>query len=200
MTSTAHPLTLLTLPTEVLDRVLPFLSQHDLTRCVCVSQAWNKAFVSHFWRTLDFRSHHSLKQFLTSETQQALIKNAKFVRELAIVHKKLYHQFLPSRQTITEEPGVSRSGVFAMGLFANLRTLELHYLRQPEDDHDQRIYALVRQNPSLVRLKIDVAMDPTALMSLITKHLPNLRDLDLSFTCHGDVKFLLENLPECIRA
>ncbi|KAG9061057.1 hypothetical protein KI688_007686 [Linnemannia hyalina] len=200
MTSpTAHPPTLLTLPTEIFESVLPFLSQHDLTQCVRVSQAWNRTFVSHLWRTIDFRSSHRLKRFLTSETQQALVKNAKFVRKLSIVHKKLYHQFLPSRQTLIEEPGVSPTDVFTMGLFANLLTLELHYLRHPENDHDQRIHALVRQNPSLRRLKIDVTMDTTALMSLITKHVPNLRDLDLSVTWRGDVKALLGNLPECIR-
>ncbi|KAF9146276.1 hypothetical protein BGX30_002532 [Mortierella sp. GBA39] len=200
MTSpTTHPLTLLTLPTEVLESVLPFLSQHDLAQCVRVSQAWNRAFVSHLWRILDFRSRHRLKRFLTSETQQALVKNAKFVRELSIIHKKLYHQLLPSRQTLIEEPGVSRTDVFAIGPFANLRALELHHLRHPGDDHDQSIYALVRQNPSLTRLKVDVTMDPTALMILITKHVPNLRDLDLSVTWRGDVKVLLENLPECIR-
>ncbi|KAK3818282.1 MAG: hypothetical protein JOS17DRAFT_383113 [Linnemannia elongata] len=200
MTSpTAPPLTLLTLPAEVLESVLPFLSQHDLTQCVRVSQAWHRAFVPHLWRTLDIRSRRQLNRFLRSEAQQALLKNAKFVRELTIIHKTLYHQFLPSRQTLMADPGVARIDVFAIGPFANLRTLELHHLRSPKNDHDQSVFALVRQNPSLRRLKIDVKMDPRALMSLVTKYVPNLRDLDLSVTWRGDVKVLLENLPEGLR-
>ncbi|KAF9331689.1 hypothetical protein BGZ91_012024 [Linnemannia elongata] len=196
---TTPPLTLLMLPAEVFESVLPFLSQYDLAQCVRVSQAWNKVFVPHLWRTLDIRSHRQLKRFLTSETQLALVKNAKFVRALCIIHKKLYHQFLPSRQTLIAEPGVIRIDVFAIGLFANLRALELHHLRHRRDDHDLSIFALVRQNPSLRRLKIDVKMDPRALVNLVTKYVPNLRDLDLSVTWRGDVKVLLENLPEGIR-
>ncbi|KAH7036958.1 hypothetical protein BKA57DRAFT_496646 [Linnemannia elongata] len=42
-------------------------------------------------------------------------------------------------------------------------------------------------------------MDPKALLSLITKYVPKLQDLDLSVTWCGDVKVLLENLPECLR-
>ncbi|KAH7028482.1 hypothetical protein BKA57DRAFT_541498 [Linnemannia elongata] len=196
---TTPPLTLLMLPAEVFESVLPFLSQYDLAQCVRVSQAWNRVFVPHLWRTLDIRSHRQLKRFLTSETQQALVKNAKFVRALCIIHKKLYHQFLPSRQTLIAEPGVIRIDVFAIGLFANLRALELHHLRHRRDDHDLSIFALVRQNPSLRRLKIDVKMDPRALVNLVTKYVPNLQDLDLSVTWRGDVKVLLENLPEGIR-
>ncbi|KAF9321681.1 hypothetical protein BGZ91_004486, partial [Linnemannia elongata] len=57
----------------------------------------------------------------------------------------------------------------------------------------------VRQNPSLRLLRIDVKMDPKALLSLITNYVPKLQDLDLSVTWRGDVKVLLENLPEYLR-
>ncbi|KAF9296253.1 hypothetical protein BGZ88_000372 [Linnemannia elongata] len=201
MTSPAAPSpTLLTLPTEIFENILPFLRQQDLIQCVRVSQAWNGAIVPYLWQTLDIRFREQLKRFLTSETQQALAKNAKFVRTLHIIGNKLYHRFLPFQQTLMAEPGDAQTGESSVGLFTNLRTLELHYLGHPEGDHDLSIVALVQQNPSLRRLKIDVKMDPMTLMSIITKYAPNLHDLDLSVvTWRGDVKALLENLPACIR-
>ncbi|KAF9353541.1 hypothetical protein BGX26_008688 [Mortierella sp. AD094] len=199
MSSPTAPPTLVTLPTEVLESILPLLSQHDLTQCVRVSREWNIALVPYLWRTLAIRSRSQLRSFVTNETQRALFKNAAFVRELHIVYNKLYNQFLPSRETLSSDPGVVRLDVYAIGLFNNLRSLELHPLKHPRNELDQDILALIRQNPALSRLKIDVEMDPKALMSLITEHMPNLQDLDLSVSWRGDVKVLLENLPECIR-
>ncbi|KAG0056427.1 hypothetical protein BGZ89_002132 [Linnemannia elongata] len=186
MTSPAAPSpTILTLPTEIFESILPFLRQEDLIQCVRVSQAWNGAIVPYLWQTLDIRFREQLKRFLTSETQQALAKNANFVRTLHIIGNKLYHRLLPFQLTLMAEPGDAQTGESSIGLFTNLRTLELHYLGHPE---------------ALRRLKIDVKMDPMALMSIITKYAPNLHDLDLSVvTWRGDVKALLENLPECIR-
>ncbi|KAG0209951.1 hypothetical protein BGX28_009822 [Mortierella sp. GBA30] len=199
MDSPTAPPTLLTLPTEVLESILALLSQHDLTRCVRVSREWNKAFVPYFWRTLAIRSRSQLKRFVINETQQALSKSAAFVRELHIGHKKLYDRFLPRRQTLYSDPGVIQLDVYATGFFTNLRSLELHPLTHSKKELDQNIFALVRQNPALRRFKVDVAMDPKTLILIITKYMPNLQDLDLSASWGGDVKVLLENLPECIR-
>ncbi|KAF9920712.1 hypothetical protein FBU30_009371 [Linnemannia zychae] len=197
--STAHSPTLLTIPAEVLEGILLFLSQHDLTQCIRVSQAWNKAFVPYLWETLKFSSRRQINQFLTKQVQRVFLKNAKFVRVLHILHKESYDRFLPSRHTLTNEPGIIRIDVFAKGPFTNLVTLELHHLRYPVDDHDQRIVALIRQNPSLRRLKIGIKMDSETVMCLVKSYLPNLQDMDISTLWHGDVKALLMSLPECIK-
>ncbi|KAF9304743.1 hypothetical protein BG003_001546, partial [Podila horticola] len=188
----------LTLPTEVLESILSHLSQPDLTVCVRVSRAWNKASVPYLWRTLDVRSHGQLSKFATTEAQLALRRHAVFVRELNIVSEQQYHQFLPTRQTLISEPGVR---VFAIGFFSNLDSLELHPLniRNTRTKLNQNILALVWQNPRLRRLKIDLNMSPSTVKSIVTKNLPALQDLDLAASWGGDVGALLENLPECIR-
>ncbi|KAF9112357.1 hypothetical protein BGX27_003497 [Mortierella sp. AM989] len=199
MTSPTAPPTLVTLPTEIFESILPLLSQSDLTQCVRVSREWNIAMVPYLWRTLAIGSQSQLKRFLTNEAQQALIKNAAFVHELHTVHRMLYDQFLPSFEALSSDPGVVRLDIYAIDLFANLRSLELHPLKHRRKDFDQDILALVRQNPALKRFMFNVEMNPKTLLGLITEHMPNLQDLDLFVTWRGDVKVLLENLPECIR-
>ncbi|KAG0313214.1 hypothetical protein BGZ97_010412 [Linnemannia gamsii] len=196
---TAPSPTLFTLPTEVYEIILLFLNQHDLSQCIRVSRAWNKTLIPHLWCTLSFRSRSQLKRFMTDKVQQTLAKNAKYVRELHLVHKLLYHQSLPSRQILISEPGIAHLDVFTIGPFTNLHALVLHHWRGSRYVIDERVLALVRQNPGLKRLVINVEMDPKVQMDLIIKYIPNLQDLDLTVSWRGDVKALLENLPECIR-
>ncbi|KAG0332938.1 hypothetical protein BG000_009607, partial [Podila horticola] len=61
------------------------------------------------------------------------------------------------------------------------------------------ILTLVRQNPRLRRLRIDINIDPNIFMSIVVKYLPALQDLNLSTPWKGDVGALLENLPEGIQ-
>ncbi|KAF9322570.1 hypothetical protein BG006_002285 [Podila minutissima] len=195
------PIALPSLPTEVLEIILTHLSQPDLTQCVRVSHAWNKALVPYLWRTLAIHSRHSLKRFITNEAQQALRRNATFVRELHLVHKALYDKSLPCRKTLISDPGVMLLEVYTISLFTNLRALELEPVRlvRPNPEFDLEIFALVRQNPHLRRLLVNVKMDPKTLINLVTKHTPHLGDLDLVVSWRGDVKALLDCLPECIR-
>ncbi|KAG0342577.1 hypothetical protein BG005_002653 [Podila minutissima] len=199
--SSLTPVTLPSLPTEVLEIILPHLSQPDLTKCVRVSRAWNKALVPYLWRTLAIHSRHHLKRFITNEAQQALRRNATFVRELHLVHKVLYDKSLPSRKTLISDPGVMLLEVYTISPFTNLRALELEPVRlaRPNPEFDLEIFALVRQNPHLRRLLVNVKMDPKTLINLVTKHIPHLEDLDLAVSWRGDVKALLDCLPECIR-
>ncbi|KAG0017153.1 hypothetical protein BGZ81_010870 [Podila clonocystis] len=194
-------LTLLSLPTEVLESILPHLNQHDLTKCVRVSRTWNKVLVPYLWRTLAIHSRHHLKRFVTNEAQRALRRNAAFVRELHLVHKVLYDQFLPTRETLISDPGVIHLDVYMISTFTNLCALELHPLRlsHSNPEFDLEILALVRQNPRLRCLKIDVKMNPKALINLVSRYIPHLEDFDLAASWRGDVKALLECLPECIR-
>jgi hypothetical protein len=143
--------TLLTLPTEVLERILPHLSQPDLDVCVRVSRSWNKALLPYLWRTPNVRSHGQLSKFATDEALQALRRNAVYVRDLHIVCEQQYNQLLPARQTLISDLSVIPTGDFAIGLFRNLDSLELHDVnfRDPKTELSQEILALVRRNPLL---------------------------------------------------
>ncbi|KAK3846485.1 MAG: hypothetical protein J3R72DRAFT_241654 [Linnemannia gamsii] len=205
MTSTiARPSTLATLPTEVLESIILFLSQHDLTRCVCVSRAWNEALNLHLWRTIPLLDKTRLMRFMSPNTQQALYKNAAHVRELQVRHEKLYNLFPPSRQQTnlihSDAELISSVDAFTIGPLTNLRVLVLH--RQSlvrKYVFDEGIFEIVRQNPGLRRLKIDIVMEPKVLFRLVTEHVPNLQELDIESPWRGDVKALLDNLPEGLR-
>lgn len=200
MTSST-PLTLPDLPTEVLESILPHLSQPDLAPCVRVSRAWHKTLVPYLWRTLAIRSNAQRMKFDTDEAQKALRRHACHVRDLHIVLKEHYNEFLPSQQILISDPGVIHNKVFTTSPFSNLDSLELCHFNiwEVKVKRSQRILALVRQNPRLRRLKIDIDMDPSTLINIVTKYLPTLQDLDLSSYWRGDVKALLKNLPEGIR-
>ncbi|KAG0363228.1 hypothetical protein BGX24_004949 [Mortierella sp. AD032] len=205
MSSTiARPSTLATLPTEVFENIILFLSQHDLTRCVCVSRAWNEALNLHLWRTIPLLDNTRLMRFMSPNTQQALYKNATHVREVQVRTEKLYNLFLPSRQQTnvihSDAKLMSSVDAFTIGPLTNLRVLVLHrqsLVRLYE--FDEGIFEIVRQNPGLRRLKIDIVMEPKVLFSLVTEHVPNLQELDIESPWRGDVKALLDNLPEGLR-
>ena len=199
MTSLNNPPTLLTIPTETLEAVLPYLNQNDLCQCVLASREWNRTFTPYLWQTLAIHTRKHANRFCKDEAQQALKRNVSLVRELRLVHKSLYDQFLPKMVTVYSEPGVGHRTVYKIGPFSRLHTLELYYIKHTESALDGNIFALVRQNPSLRRLKISVEMGSTMLARLVTEHIPNLEDLDVDIMWRGDVKELLENLPESIR-
>jgi len=67
------------------------------------------------------------------------------MRELRLVHKSLCDQFLPTLETVNSESGVGEHPVYKIGPLTHLNTLELRYIRHPEDSLDGAIFALVRQ-------------------------------------------------------
>ncbi|KAG0007015.1 hypothetical protein BGZ80_005061 [Entomortierella chlamydospora] len=194
------PITLPDLPIEIFESILERVSQPDLASCVRVSRAWHKALIPYLWRTLAIGSNEQRRKFDADEAQKALRKYASLVRDLHVILKKHYDQFLPAQQTLVSDPGVIHIEAFAAGPFSNLDSLELCSLNLRDMKvKSKEILALVRQNPRLRRLKIDIGMDPSILMSIVTKYLPTLQDLDLNSPWRGDVKTLLMNLPEGIQ-
>ncbi|KAG0376959.1 hypothetical protein BGX24_006966, partial [Mortierella sp. AD032] len=161
MTSTIAPppLTLATLPTEILETIALSLSQHDFTQCALVSRAWHEALTPHLWQTIPLLDKTRFMLFMLPETQRALYKNAALVREIQVKREKLYNLFLPSQQqtkVILSDSELSLfDDAFTTGPFTNLQVLELHH--QPLArlyEFDKGISEIVRQNPGLRRLKI----------------------------------------------
>ncbi|GJJ76807.1 hypothetical protein EMPS_09166 [Entomortierella parvispora] len=199
MNSFTSPPTLVTVPTEILEAILPYLSQNDLCHCALVSQEWSRTLTPYLWKTIATRSRKKADRFCRNESQQALKSNATLVRELHLIHKSMYELFLPSLKVIFSEPGVGEHKMYTTGPLTSLHTLELHSLRHPRDSLDGRILALVRQNPSIKRLQLGIRMDANMVMQIVTRYLPNLEELDLYPLWRGNLKELLENLPEGIR-
>ncbi|KAF9157931.1 hypothetical protein BGX21_003683 [Mortierella sp. AD011] len=196
-----NPHTLPDLPIEILESILERVDQPDLASCIRVSRTWHKTLIPYLWRTIAIGSNAQRRKFDTDEARKALRKYAYLVRDLHIILKKHYDQFLPAQQILVSDPGVIHIDVFAAGPFSNLDSLELCSinLRDMKVKKSKEILALVRQNPRLRRLKIDISMHLSILMSIITKYVPNLQDLDLNSAWRGDVKALLMGLPEGIQ-
>ncbi|KAG0302419.1 hypothetical protein BGZ98_007508 [Dissophora globulifera] len=186
--SSSTPFTLPSLPTEILESILLHLSQSDLTRCVRVSRVWHQILVTYLWRTLAIRTKAQHKKFNTNEAHRAL-------------HKRHYDRFLPAKQYAVSDFDDTPIVVFAASPFTYLDSLELSHLNflNVDVEGSQKILALVQQNPRLRRLRIDIGMDPRTVLGIVAKCLPALQDLNLGLQWRGDVKDLLENLPEGIR-
>ncbi|GJJ76805.1 hypothetical protein EMPS_09164 [Entomortierella parvispora] len=200
MSSFALPPTLATIPTEVLETLLPYLCQNDLCQCVLTCREWNRTLIPYLWRTLAVNSRRQFEGLCNDEVQQALKKNGPFVRELQLDHKTLYNLLLPLLETLFFEPGIEEHVAYKISPFTRLHTLELHRIKKyPKNCFDGRIFALVRQNPTIKRFKISMQMDPNTLLELVKQHMPNLEDLDLDITWQGNVKELLETLPGKLR-
>ncbi|GJJ76806.1 hypothetical protein EMPS_09165 [Entomortierella parvispora] len=208
MNSFTYPLTLVTVPMETLEVILPYLSQKDLCHCALVSREWNKVLTPFLWQTITIppsitiRLNKQADIFSKDEIQQAFNRNASFVRVLHLVLKSMYEQFLPTLDTVSLDPRVGDSRIYKTGLLSNLHTLELHHIHiQPGEKTllEERVFALVRQNPLIKRFKISLNMDDQALVQLVTEYMPNLEDFELDMQWQGNLKEFLENLPESIR-
>ncbi|KAG0254800.1 hypothetical protein DFQ27_006618 [Actinomortierella ambigua] len=174
-----------TLPTELFESILSHLCQPDLVQCI------------------------HLDRFLSDETQQALVKNSAFVRELHLCDGELYDLLLLSS---IPHPSETESNVQVdkpnTSIFTGLRAIELHPLNH-SFKVNRGILDLAVQNPFIRRFVVRVDMDPEVLVRLVSECLPNLRDfcLDgnvrLGFrgcpTWRVDIKKLLESLSECIQ-
>ncbi|KAG0261435.1 hypothetical protein DFQ27_002958 [Actinomortierella ambigua] len=169
------PPTLVKLPTELLLNIFLHLRRHDLAQCV---------------RRL---------RFMSDETQQALVRNAAFVRELHVADEDLYDLFFLRTPSSLETQATETIDEPIASLFTNLHTLVLHYIKHPRQ-FNQCIVALVRQNPGIRRFAVHYNMMAEILVNLLSNHLPNMQEFCLTrISWHGDVKWLLENLPETIK-
>ncbi|KAF9163690.1 hypothetical protein DFQ26_002251 [Actinomortierella ambigua] len=201
MTSSTTPQNLGFLIPELIDRILPHLHQSDLAQCVRVSRSWRDDLTPFLWRTLDISSELQLEQFVTSSwIQKAFVKNAVHVRELHLqLEQVLDRLVLLAPTTHPSEPethGPLEKRVTS--LITNLCFVSIN-LHSVMHDLWLKIVALCQLNPGIRRLHLFASGNQQLLPSLVAKHLPNLQELCLSGSWHGDVRALLESLPDCIR-
>ncbi|KAF9159947.1 hypothetical protein DFQ26_006012, partial [Actinomortierella ambigua] len=159
---------------KLIQSIAPHLRQSDLAKCVRVSRSWNDALTPFLWRTLNIDSKRQLERFVTRQTQEALTRNALY-REAGVPPDK-----------------------WATCLVTNLCSVSIRFRHVP-GDQKMKILALYRLNPGIRRLLLGSHAYGEWLPSNVTKYLPNLQELHLDGVWCGDVKILLESLPECIR-
>ncbi|KAF9974967.1 hypothetical protein BGZ73_001496 [Actinomortierella ambigua] len=210
-----NPPTLVSLPTELLENISLYVSQYDLAQCVRVSRSWATALTPYLWQTIGPLTAQQRVLFSSKDTQQALARNSVFVRTLHLDDHDLYDLLLPARTTLTPDAGIaSLTDDSTISLFTNLRSLNLEFTEFPQK-FDQKIVELVQRNPSIRHLAVRCYIAPETLICLICKHLPDLEDFcfdppspwnywntaDTSqeFVWRGDVRMVLQNLPESIR-
>ncbi|GJJ76810.1 hypothetical protein EMPS_09169 [Entomortierella parvispora] len=197
---TALP-TLVTIPTETLETILPYLNQGDLYHCVLTCREWNRTLIPYLWRTLSVCSSARASRF-GEDALRALKMNGSLIRELHLGHRLLYERCLPW-EPVDSNLWVGEALINKRGSLVNLT--RLHTLELKSFHHfvygffHARVTALVRQNPSIQCFKISRKMDASALMQLVIQYMPNLEDLEIDTVFRGDVKELLENLPEKVR-
>ncbi|KAF9159351.1 hypothetical protein DFQ26_006615 [Actinomortierella ambigua] len=199
MTSSSTPQNFGFLPPELIDSIVPHLYQSDLANCVRVSRSWNDAWTPFLWRTLNISSERELERFVTSQAQEALARNAGHVRNLELSLEDVLNLLLPSHTTCPLEP---EAGVpfdkWATCLVTNLFSVSIRFGHVPHD-LQMKILALYRLNPGIRHLFLSCNAYDEWQASNITAHLPNLQEFHLEGVWYGDVKTLLESLPECIR-
>ncbi|KAF9971916.1 hypothetical protein BGZ73_005026, partial [Actinomortierella ambigua] len=200
MSSQTTPLTLASLPPELIESILTYLCQADLALCVRVCRSWNDALTPFLWHTLAIVSHEQISRFVVVEAQRAFLRNAVFVRELFLSRPEMYIWLLPSRISYMLGANVAaRPEKYTTRLLTNLQSLELHPPIHPGRELDQDAVAFIQQNPGIRHLVIRVIMGSHELLGLVAWHLSNLQHFNLDSPWSGDVKRLLAALPECIR-
>lgn len=220
MNSRSTPLTLSSLPPEILDTIFQYLSRYDILQCVCVSRAWQTHLAPLIWRSINIKIPAQLALFQSSSVQHTLARNAAHVHHLSITFRSLCSIFLPKNipPHYIQRKSENIAG-FRPALLTNLRTLEWFNIKDPplrnihstalpyrpgwhESRLDAQFASLVQQQKSaLSRLVIDVPICSKLLLKLVTEDMPHLQHLEVRSTgSELDLKTMLENLPECIRA
>ncbi|KAG0087521.1 hypothetical protein BGZ92_007269 [Podila epicladia] len=218
--TTAFSLLLTSLPTEIVELIFDKLDQPSLAACARSSRAWNELCTPRLWRTVTINSGQRLERFMTNESQEALSRNAGYIRDLTLKYMKVYNIFAPveNRSTSTHITDTR------VPQCTNLRRLDLLMYDDPKRKPDgqweyeerrqlihkpsnpaidEAVATLIQRNPGLTDLSIQKRTRFESLLPLIASGLPNLEVLrcaDTSRVDHYLAKVVLEHLPESIRS
>ncbi|KAG0083284.1 hypothetical protein BGZ92_010899 [Podila epicladia] len=154
---------------------------------------------------------------------QALVRKAINIQRLHLTYPEMRQAFLPRPKILPSTSDLSTPNkdkdLYFTPICTNLRELHLRYVPIADwnsyktacelnpswplslvVDQEQSLAALVRHNTELHTLKIEPEMTVQVLMELIILDMPNLQSLYVRQPLTtGDLKILLNNLPECIR-
>ncbi|KAF9379460.1 hypothetical protein CPB97_008955 [Podila verticillata] len=204
------PATIASLPPEVLESVLTYVSRGDLTKCACVSHYWNQVSTPLIWKVLDAKAFSLFIGLNTHYTQvkQILAKNALYVRELQIRAFGVFDYLFvrKDQQELSEHPSrhIFRED-FSLdsAVFTKLRKLSIMFCiidaHGPGESTLDTMMALISNNPGLTALEFLEEQNEEELMSLVLA-CADLKEISILFPMRPALaKQVLLQLPESIR-
>ncbi|KAG0077249.1 hypothetical protein BGZ93_003745, partial [Podila epicladia] len=197
-----EPSSFLSLPTEILRKIFSHLDgRRNLARCSRLNKRLHILSAPYLWRKLKV-THKRHSHLLEDAGHQALVRNARHVRIL-VIYTTPDNLFLP-------KPIAEKNSEFSPAICTNLRMISFHSDPATATIQNSKatatpelanaMVALVQQNRSLTTLYINLAIGSEALLQFITPE-SSLQKLWVHFDISAwTAKYLLESLPECIRA
>ncbi|KAF8953343.1 hypothetical protein BGZ52_012464 [Haplosporangium bisporale] len=197
------------LPPEVQGIVTDYLDMKDLTTCVIANSDWKAIFTPPIWSTINMDRGSQFAKFSTPAVQQALTRNARYIKHLSIHFSAMLDCVVPdteSAQIDIVDPSATHhvrklivDHSLLSTVWTNLCTLEVHSCLQPIAFETQ-IVALVRRNRGLISLRLGHDQAVETIQELASVLRPSLREFHLSTPISPNTaKFFLENLPDGIR-
>ncbi|KAG0033189.1 hypothetical protein BGZ81_009160 [Podila clonocystis] len=200
--------TFTSLPTEIQQLIFNHLNQHDLTNCARVNRYYNTLCEPLVWKTINVDTADKLVLFQQTEARQAFLRNVTNVNALNIIYSDVFntifeiHSASSSRLPLCTnllELKLSSHDILAGLGSAYIRFKTLEHVASKLDTQEHMVL-LIQQNPMLQSVGLHVWLGSVTL-SLVTEYLPNLCELDMYVHVGpSTAKFLLEHLPESIRA
>ncbi|KAG0024055.1 hypothetical protein BGZ81_007837 [Podila clonocystis] len=195
------PPSLVTLPLEVQNIIFQHIGISELPVCAKINKACNSIVTPLIWSTLDIKLKKLRELFMRVETQQALKRNAGYVRDLHINVKNMaVYRSIFTKQKIGLDTNAT--------ICTNLSKLRIYGHPSPDATvyAQQNLVSLVRQNQGLAELRISTNMFSITAVKEMICALPRLRQLRLvsglgrveSGLSRKHIKLLLSVLPETI--
>ncbi|KAF9276082.1 hypothetical protein BGZ88_001948 [Linnemannia elongata] len=145
------------LPQDIVDLIIPHLTQEDYASCVLVSHAWSDLFTPSLYRTIQIVKEHRRACFKTPQGHTALAKNRHHIREFETTFLDFVFFLITGRPVIT-----------------NLVSLTIHL-------KDHRFSSL--SSDSRGEIKADVPKSTVSAVITILNNNPGLRSLSLDRGC-----------------
>ncbi|KAF9371903.1 hypothetical protein CPC16_002775 [Podila verticillata] len=207
------------LPYEILHMIFSYLRSTHLTVCACVNKEFCKTVSPLLWKTINITENYKLKQLLTAERRQGLVKNAECIRELHLIHEDMFNLFVPrphesSTDAALDPTNTSFSQPFVM--CTNLLRLVVSVYQERHTTYDPGyfwiynqpsstphmeagIMTLVEQNPRLESIEMLNETCPTVVLAIAHRDTPFLHELEFATNMsRQSLKYLLDYLPQQI--
>ncbi|KAF9380031.1 hypothetical protein CPB97_008614 [Podila verticillata] len=207
------------LPTEIHQAILAYLSQHDLTVCAQLNRYFNTLCTPLVWKTIHIKSLAKLNQFKRPSSQLALLLNAKYVSYVHLLHKDLFDIFIPPSTLPVPHRHSYTDGIAPIKLerampCKNIRHLKVHRftdgvfhdvcdyppLASLSSRMQRDLIDLVAGNPKLKSLEVYSQMSSQTLLHLVHNSPTNIRAFYFGCAMNAVVaRFLLTYLPGHIK-
>lgn len=185
-------------PVELQSYILGYFSLRDLARCSLVDKAHHVLCAPRIWRVVKITDQPMFHKFQSVFVEDALIRNAPFVRELYTLYNQVVWWIVqPAVSSVAaESPPLDTRPINC--ICKNLVRLHVKAVDQ------SLVIPLIKSNPRLRTLIWNAAGNiQDALLSYTFAYLPVLENIELETRIHSIhprvLKQFLEALPESVR-